>query len=231
MKRVFTILLIGISQFAFSQNFKTLEEAAKDNQRAGTVLGFPNFDSLNFEFRFHEWGFGSGEYFLQITKDKENNWNYRISFISYDSLQRVITFEENTKNIDWEKLWTKLDSLDIKSISDQLQLKLVYTRDDGSQTTFNNHRFFEQIMDGEYYYMEWYDTSGYQEIGYDNPFDYEKILEQHKLSDSNEHKRFNQAILTLNETFDLKRTYKELLFERLKYYESRKKKKKRKTSK
>ena len=207
-----------------------MEEATKDHHSPGAVLDFPNLDSLNSEFRFYEWGFGAGECFLQITQDKSGKWNYRISYISEDSLQRIKTFEESTKNIDWKKLWVKLDSLDIRSISDQSQLKLVLTRDDGSKVGLKTDRYFEQIMDGDYYYMEWYDTSGYQEISYDNPFSYNKSFKKAHISDGGNHERFNQAVLILNEYFDLKNTHRQVLLERMDYYQKGKKKK-RKTSK
>ena len=203
-----------------------IDSLSLQEYKPNTVLDKPNLDSIRHELRFWNGGYLMGQTFLQLTVDNSDIWRYRIGYISSDSAKVKVT-EENKNSIDWLELWTKLDSLNIETIPDQYDIKLFYKKD-GKKYPVEPRVVFEQIMDGDYYQIEWFSDAGYRSIGYSNPSSYLKSLTAHNLTGVEEHSRFVCATELFREYFNIKEASITQIQEIRKYYYTDKKKKKKK---
>ena len=226
MRVIYTIFFFFLSSYSWAQN-NSIDSINLVSYKPGTVLDIPDFDSLQFEFRYFNWGFGTGETYLQITFDNQNNWNYRTGYLTYDSSLVRVT-ELNLKPINWTRFWEIMDSLNVKELSDQRDLKLVLTHDNGNQSVVDSQRYFEHVMDGNFIYLEFINPDSFISISYDNPTYYEKSLEQHNLTGLTEHRRFNYAVSTIHNYFDMKSPSIQQVYERIDTSEVKKKAKKKK---
>jgi len=223
---IISISLLLTHLICSAQRTIPIDSLSLQEYKPNTVLDKPNLDSIRLELRFWNGGYIMGQTFLQMTVDNNDKWRYRIGYISSDSAKVKVT-EENKNSIDWLELWTKLDSLKIDSIPDQYDINLFYKKN-GKTYSVDSRMYFEQIMDGDYYYIEWFSGEGYRSIGYDNPSSYLKSLLGHNLTGVEEHKRFIAAIDLINQSFNIKGALIMQMEERRAYYYTDKKKKKRK---
>lgn len=173
-----------------------------------TVLGFPDRDSIRFEFRL--WNASTiVSIFAQLTLDQSNEWNYRTGFLNHNA---EITYFDNSKNIDINKLWSVLDSLGVRELKSQDEVDLSVNRK-GVVYKLKREEFEKFSGVGG--------VLNKVELFYENNYRTYHYLNAIKISDSfrkskekwiaEEHHAMAQIIKTVNATFDSVNNFKKYL--------------------
>ena len=162
-------------------------------------LGVPNPDSVKFEFRLWNSSTHFG-LFTQLTLNKDDEWSYKTGFETHNA---EINYFENLPNIDINKLWRKLDSLNVRSLPSQEKATISILKK--GRTHKLTRKQFDKIlgMGASVSRVELFNRADYRTYYYLNPI---------KLSDSfknsrekwvaDEHHAMAEIVRILNETFD-----------------------------
>jgi hypothetical protein len=124
---------------------------------------------------------------LQIYYEGSGEWNYRLSV---QMSKGLAIYEEGNVKSEKERILEDFEL--VKSIPNQKDLLLVYPS--GTKMSHEQvSRFFETVMDGNAYKVQYWDNESQTEIRYENPDAYIGILRRHNLSTS-EHETFVKFI-------------------------------------
>ena len=158
-------------------------------------------DSIQYELRLWICNFFFPDKLIQITKDFDNNWDYRLGYFKYVDTLRTFVFQDSIKKpIDWKQLEIRLDSFNIAQIPNQDEIDLKLTKD-GKTYKVKNEDFFSTIMDGAAYTIEIYDNKTHKSIYYNNPHSYLENLIKTGLP-TKEHQDFIKFVDYLIGNFD-----------------------------
>lgn len=158
-------------------------------------------DSIQYELRLWICNFFFPDKLIQITKNFDNNWDYRLGYFKYVDTLRTFAFQDTIKkSIDWKQFEIRLDSFNIAQIpnQDEIDLKLIK---DGKTYKVKNEDFFSTIMDGVVYTVEIYDNKTHKSIYYNNPHSYLENLIKTGLP-TKEHQDFIKFVDYLTGNFD-----------------------------
>jgi hypothetical protein len=131
---------------------------------------------------------------LQIFYSDNKTWNYCHSIQLKGQL--AICEEGIIKNNE-DRILSDLELL--KTIPDQSEIQLI-ARDGSLMPKDRVRRFFESVLDGCAYNVQYWDKNETREVRYENPDAYVRILLKYKLNTS-EHERFNEMIKTYEEIY------------------------------
>ncbi len=149
-------------------------------------------DSIQYELRLRICNFFIPDILFQITKDFENNWDYRLGYFQYVDALKTFVFQDSIKKvIDWKQFEIRLDSFNIANIPNQNEIDLGLTKD----------RFFSQIIDGGSVTIEIFDNKTHKSICYYSPHSYLELLIEAGLP-TKEHQDFIRFVDYLTENFD-----------------------------
>ena len=160
-------------------------------------------DSIQYELRLWVGHFFIPRELIQITKDFDNNWNYRFGYYKYTDSSRIFVFIDTLrKKINWEVFSLAIDSFKLSEMVNQREIDLI-TFKNGKKCRARNEDFFSNISDGVVYEIEIFDNISHKTIYYNNPESYLTQLERIGFS-TKEHKEFIRLVNYLKDTFDLK---------------------------
>lgn len=184
-------------------------------------------DSIQYELRLWICNFFYPNKLIQITKDFDNNWDYRLGYFKYIDTLRTFAFQDSIKkSIDWKQFDIRLDSFNIAKILNQDEIILKFTKD-GKTYKVKNEDFFSTIMDGAAYTIEIYDNLTHKLISYNNPHSYLEGLIETGFP-TREHQDFIKFVDYLTENFDFIKLQKIQMRELFDTKDKNKQKKKRK---
>lgn len=136
---------------------------------------------------------------IQITKDFNNNWNYRLGYFKHVNNIRTFEFQDSIiKAIDWDLFERKLRDFIESNVQNQIELKI---SKDGKTYLIKNEDFFN-TKDRLIYTVEIYDNKECKTINYNYPHIYlERLLEAGL--PTKEHEDFTNFLDYIGENFDL----------------------------
>ena len=158
-------------------------------------------DSIKYELRLWISNFFLPDKLIQITKDFDNNWDYRLGYFKYVDTFRTFAYQDSIKKpVDWKQFEIRLDSFNMAQIPNQDEIDLILIKD-GKTYKVDNEDFFSTIIDGLAYTIEIYDNKTYKSIYYNNPHSYLEDLIRTGLP-TKEHQDFIKFVDYLTENFD-----------------------------
>ncbi|MCF8373251.1 MAG: hypothetical protein K9H64_16650 [Bacteroidales bacterium] len=157
--------------------------------------------SIQYELRLWICNFFFPDKLIQITKELDNNWDYRLGYFKYVDTLNTFSFQDSIiKPIDWKQFEVKLDSFKVAMVPNQDEIDLKLTKG-GKTYEVKNEDFFSTIMDGAAYTVEIYDNETHKLIYYNNPHSYLENLIETGLP-TKEHQDFIKFVDYLTENFD-----------------------------
>lgn len=218
--RNFLIILILVStpllaraQFEFEPD--STYQPFMMKKLAGTELGPPYFDSIQFELRF--WSFGYTEAFLQLTIDHQENWHYRRGYVNDKS--QVKSMALSGTPVDVHALWKELLVNDILTLPTQNNLTYRYEKDGRTAilTPDDNatEPFIHSTLDAAAYSIQLFTKDGYRSYHYYNPEGLSKAFKNSGWS-SPETDKFASIQSMLFKKFKMMEVHVESLKERIK---------------
>jgi len=160
-------------------------------------------DSVEYEIRLWVNSFFYPTTVVQIAKDKNNGWSYRLGFFVYrDTIYNFVFQDSLRKEIDWNTFIAKLDTFNMANVPSQDEIELTILRN-GKTYPFVNKDVFSTVSDGVEFYIEIYDNQSRKLIWYNNPHVYVKTL---KAAGMNiiEHTSFIKFVDYLIDCFDVR---------------------------
>jgi len=158
-------------------------------------------DSIQYELRLRICNFFFPDKLIQITKDFDSNWNYRLGYFKYTGTSRTFMFQDSIKKIiDWKQFEIRLNNFIDAKIPNQDEIELILIKD-GKTYKVKNDNFFSTIMDGIAYTIEIYDNKAHETVYYNNPHSYLENLMKIGLP-TKEHEEFIKFIDYTTKNFD-----------------------------
>ncbi len=197
---MFTIKVNGQDTITTKSFNQILLEDVKETDLEREIIS----DSNQYELRLWICNFFFPDKLILITKDFNNNWDYRLGYYKYVDTLRTFVFQDSIKTvIDWKQFEIKLDSFQIANIPNQDEINLKLTKDD-KRYKVKNEDFFSSIMDGAAYTIETYNNVTHKSVYYNNPHSYLENLIEIGLP-IKEHQDFIKFVDYLTENFDFLR--------------------------
>ena len=170
---VITVLLFsstvnGQTTFTAKSNEELLLDCAKGTELEREITS----DSIQYELRLWVCDFFYPDKLIQITRDFDPNWNYRLGYFKFLDDQTTFAFQDSIKkSIDWTEFENKLNHFIDAKIPNQDEIELLLSKD-GYTYRLKNRDFFSSILDGGVYTVEIFDNKTHQTIQYNNPHSY-----------------------------------------------------------
>lgn len=192
---------------------KSINQLLFDNVKGTDLEREINSNSIQYELRLWICDFFFPDKLIQIKRDYENNWDYRLGYFQYDDTTRTIEFQDSIKkSIDWKQFEIKLDSFKIAKIPSQEEIDLILIKE-GKTFKVKNEDFFSNILDGVAYTIEVYDNVTHKSIHYNNPHAYSAQLTRIGLP-TKDHQDFIALVDYLSANFDLPKLRRIQMMER-----------------
>ncbi len=185
-------------------------EIESDNlEPVETVLGIPNSDSIQFEYRL--WNISTHwSHFTQVNITHENQWNYRYGFINHNG---VITVFGSETNAPMEELWSKLDSIGIRSLKNQDEIMITISKN-GNSSKLSSEEYERLIPLGSTFTrIELFNQSSYRLLEYDSPVPISTSLKNSKEEwEADELHAVAGTVTLINGNFDWSSQFKNFLY-------------------
>lgn len=180
------LLLVLVCNLSFSQ---------VDNSDNQVQVRYLDLDIVNErEIRITKINYLGVTHVLQIFFSENKTWHYRLAA---RLAKGFAIYEEDSVSGGAGRFLFDLALL--KSIPNQRAITLRYQ--DGTEMSEDKvAAFFERVMDGSAYKVEFWDYGICGEVRYENPDVYVEILQRHKFS-TVDHERFNQFISYYEEIY------------------------------
>ena len=161
-------------------------------------------DSVQFELRLWICDFFYPDKLIQLTKDIENIWDYRLGYFKFIDTKTTFVFQDSIKKtIDWDNFKIELDRFINAGLPNQNDIELTLIKD-GKTFRMKNEDYFSSIMDGGAYTVEIFDNKTHKSIHYNNPESYLEKLKEFGLS-TIEHEKIIRFTHYITDSFDFRR--------------------------
>ena len=200
-------LIFEVSQAQLPLDIDSLYAQSQIDRYFETILKFPNFDTINFQFRFSVSSTGLGNAIIIINKYNDGNWKY---FRATEHENKYLEIPLKEENFNLSLIWEQLLSNNILNLSSQRS----------SSTLIKRHKKINKLArkDSEKLYQIGSTCYTLELLFPDNIIGYRRIyplLLTKRLNESNldwiapKHDPFANIVNIINNHFDIKGLLKE----------------------
>jgi hypothetical protein len=191
-------------QIKFESNSATTELSYE------RIIGKPEFDSVQFVFRFWQSTEHVPGILLELRLQNDGHWKYRRGYVNTKK-KIFVSKQAGVQEVNLDLIWNRLDSIGILEIRNQINSKWIRTTESG-QVYPVKLRADTYDRKGVLYTFEFISRGDVRQIYYMDPAGLQKIMNPNRIT-SEDHDKVMEVTGLLVSKFNLQPVFNEFFLE------------------